>query len=237
MKTTRRPPIPTRSTTRRFARSPVKKTAKAAVTGVTGTPISPHARLMRAMHLGHRRNSRATVQRDYFDLSDTRIPANGIELGERIAGPGHLKSSVLHIFAHSAGETLREIEQVGDRSPEEFAKWLARSGAVFNKGDADWSRQRAYKVYIHACASKDFARDVKAVLVQLNTANDSVTVYGTEGISATHPTRETPIVIPMEHTKSWEKFEEKLKQGKARKEEIREWNRKWLVFPNGYQEF
>ncbi len=142
----------------------------------------------------------------------------------------------LHIFAHSSGNNLAEIQDVGGKNAAAFAQWLANSGRAFAANDNNYTKKRSYHVYIHACASSTFARDVKDTLKQINELNDSITVYGTQGISATSVDGEA-VVIPMNLTGDWEKFEAKLGLGKAREEEIQNWKKNSLVFPKGYDSY
>jgi hypothetical protein len=183
-----------------------------------------------------------SVQRDYIDLSEgSRLPTQGIELGSKVGVSTQSDGAAFHIFAHSSGESLFEIQDVADMNATAFAKWLSNNGRVYSPKHSDWGRTLSYNIYIHACASSAFAGKVKAALVALNESNESINVYGTVGISATWIDGR-PIVIPMEHSKSWLKFEEKLAQGKVKKKEagdiiggdLEYWKKIFQVYPNGY---
>ncbi len=151
-------------------------------------------------------------------------------------GPFEKDAKTLHIFAHSSGEDLHTIDQVGEMDDAAFADYLARTGKVYREG-VGFLKDFYTKVYIHACNSTAFAGRVKAALVQLDERNEIVKVYGTKGISATHPKGIELWVIPMPETNNWLKFEKKLAENKGREAEIREWRGKVSIYPNGYDAY
>lgn len=148
-------------------------------------------------------------------------------------GPFEKDTKTLHIFAHSSGEDLHTIDEVGGMDADGFANYLAETGKVYTK-TVEFLKNFYTKVYIHACNSSAFAGRVKAALVKLDERNEIVEIYGSKGISATHPEGTQLWVIPMSETNNWSKFEEKLANGKGRKEEITDWSNKVFVYPNGY---